>query len=214
MNLLIMGAPGAGKGTMSNQLVEKYGVTHISTGDMLRSAIAEGTPVGKKAKEFMDAGKLVPDTIIHDLIVERLSKDDIAKGFLLDGYPRTLVQAEDLNEILVSLSKKIDAVINLNVDEDILLKRITGRRSCPNCGEIYNIYFKAPKAENKCDKCGNDLSMRKDDNAESLKTRLEAYHDNAQPILEYYQKMGIVHEIDAGRSTADTMSMIDAILEG
>ena len=214
MNLLIMGAPGAGKGTMSNQLVEKYGVTHISTGDMLRSAIAEGTPVGKKAKEFMDAGKLVPDTIIHDLIIERLSKDDIAKGFLLDGYPRTLVQAEDLNEILVSLSKKIDAVINLNVDEDILLKRITGRRSCPNCGEIYNIYFKAPKAENKCDKCGNDLSMRKDDNAESLKTRLEAYHDNAQPILEYYQKMGIVHEIDAGRSTADTMSMIDAILEG
>ena len=214
MNLLIMGAPGAGKGTMSNQLVEKYGVTHISTGDMLRSAIAEGTPVGKKAKEFMDAGKLVPDTIIHDLIIERLSKDDIAKGFLLDGYPRTLVQAEDLNEILVSLNKKIDAVINLNVDEEILLKRITGRRSCPNCGEIYNIYFKAPKTENKCDRCGNDLSMRKDDNAESLKTRLEAYHDNAQPILEYYQKMGIVHEIDAGRSTPDTMSMIDAELEG
>lgn len=214
MNLLIMGAPGAGKGSMSNLIVEKYEVVHISTGDMLRNAIKEETPVGKKAKEYMDQGNLVPDSIIHDLIIERLSKKDIEKGFLLDGYPRTLAQAIDLSDILSSLNKKVDAVINLNVDEEILLKRITGRRSCPNCKEIYNIYYKPSKVEGVCDKCSSKLVLRKDDNAESLKIRLGEYHKNAQPILEYYKKMDIVNEIDASKTTKESMELIDKVLEG
>lgn len=214
MNLLIMGAPGAGKGTISNLIVEKYQVVHISTGDMLRQAMAKETPIGKKAKEYMDKGILVPDSIIHDLIIERFSDNDLDKGFLLDGYPRTLAQAKDLESILNSLNKKIDAVINLNVHEEILLKRITGRRSCPNCSEIYNIYFKPTKVEGICDKCGSVLKIRKDDNAESLKTRLSEYHKNAQPILEYYKEKGIVNEIEASNNTSEAMSFIDIIMKG
>lgn len=214
MNLLIMGAPGAGKGTISNLIVEKYQVVHVSTGDMLRQAIAKETPIGKKAKEYMDKGILVPDSIIHDLIIERFSENDLNKGFLLDGYPRTLAQAIDLESILNSLNKKIDAVINLNVNEDILLKRITGRRSCPNCSEIYNIYFKPTKVEGVCDKCGSPLKIRKDDNAESLKIRLGEYHKNAQPILEYYKKKDIVNEIEASNSSSEAMSFIDIIMKG
>ncbi|MBR3005316.1 MAG: adenylate kinase, partial [Erysipelotrichaceae bacterium] len=191
MNLLIIGAPGAGKGTMSDLLINTYHLVHVSTGDMLRAAVKAGTPVGLKAQEYMNKGALVPDEVIHDIIVERLSQDDIKAGFLFDGYPRTIAQAQDLDQILKEIGLKIDAVINLNIEDDELIKRITGRRLCPTCGEIFNIYYKAPAKEGICDKCGAELITRKDDNLESLTVRLQEYHKNTQPVIEYYEKAGL-----------------------
>ncbi len=214
MNLLIIGAPGAGKGTVSESLINDYAITHISTGDMLRNAIKNNTPVGLKAKEYMDKGHLVPDEIIHNLIVERLSQDDVSKGFLFDGYPRTLNQAMDLSNILQELNIKIDCVINLDIKDEELIKRITGRRLCPKCGEIYNIYYSPSKKEGICDKCGSELITRKDDNLESLVTRLEEYHKNTQPLIEYYQKMDLVKHICASKSIEDVYHDVTTILEG
>ena len=214
MNLLIIGAPGAGKGTVSESLINDYAITHISTGDMLRNAIKNNTPVGLKAKEYMDKGHLVPDEIIHNLIVERLSQDDVSKGFLFDGYPRTLNQAMDLSNILQELNIKIDCVINLDIKDEELIKRITGRRLCPKCGEIYNIYYSPSKSEGICDKCNSELITRKDDNLESLVTRLEEYHKNTQPLIEYYQKMDLVKHICASKSIEDVYSDVTTILEG
>ena len=214
MNLLIIGAPGAGKGTVSESLINDYAITHISTGDILRNAIKNNTPVGLKAKEYMDKGHLVPDEIIHNLIVERLSQDDVSKGFLFDGYPRTLNQAMDLSNILQELNIKIDCVINLDIKDEELIKRITGRRLCPKCGEIYNIYYSPSKQEGICDKCNSELITRKDDNLESLVTRLEEYHKNTQPLIEYYQKMDLVKHICASKSIEDVYSDVTTILEG
>ena len=214
MNLLIIGAPGAGKGTMSEMILDKYHLIHVSTGDMLRAAVKNGTPVGLKAQEYMNRGELVPDEVIHDIIVERLSQDDIEAGFLFDGYPRTLNQAIDLDAILTELGKKIDGVINLNIEDAELIKRITGRRLCPSCGEIYNIYFMPPKEEGKCDKCGAELIQRKDDNLESLEVRLSEYHKNTQPVIEYYEKTGVVRHIDAKQAIEKVFADIDAVLEG
>lgn len=214
MNLLIIGAPGAGKGTMSDLILKNFNLVHVSTGDMLRGAVKNGTPVGLKAQEYMNKGALVPDEIIHDIIVERFSQDDIDNGFLFDGYPRTRTQAEDLDVILKQLNKKIDCVINLDIEDEVLIKRITGRRLCPTCGEIYNIYSKAPKVEGKCDKCGSDLRQRKDDNLESLTVRLEEYHKNTQPVIEYYKAMGIVKHVDGSRNADDVFNDIKTILEG
>ena len=214
MNLLIIGAPGAGKGTVSESLINDYAITHISTGDMLRNAIKNNTPVGLKAKEYMDKGHLVPDEIIHNLIVERLSQDDVSKGFLFDGYPRTLNQAMDLSNILQELNIKIDCAINLDIKDEELIKRITGRRLCPKCGEIYNIYYSPSKQEGICDKCNSELITRKDDNLESLVTRLEEYHKNTQPLIEYYQKMDLVKHICASKSIEDVYVDVTSILEG
>lgn len=212
MNLLIMGAPGVGKGTMSQFIVDYLKVIHVSTGDMLRSAIAEKSPVGLKAQEYMANGNLVPDEIIHDIIVERLSKDDIKQGFLFDGYPRTLEQAKDLTTILSELNMKIDAVINLDVADEVVVKRITGRRICPKCGNIHNIYFKAPKVEGICDECGAELTTRADDNEESLRVRLEAYHRQTQPVIDYYKQDGNVKDIDADKIPAEVFESIKAAL--
>ena len=214
MNLLIIGAPGAGKGTMSEKLIDRYHLTHVSTGDMLRAAVKAGTPVGLKAQEYMNKGALVPDEVIHDIIVERLSQDDIDNGFLFDGYPRTLAQAQDLDAILDEVGKKIDGVINLDIDDEILIKRITGRRLCPTCGEIFNIYFKAPAKEGICDKCGAELIQRKDDNLDSLTVRLQEYHNNTQPVIEYYDKAGLVKNIDATKVIDEVFGDIEAALEG
>ena len=214
MNLLIIGAPGAGKGTMSDKLIDRYNLIHVSTGDMLRAAVKAGTPVGLKAQEYMNKGALVPDEVIHDIIVERLSQDDIDNGFLFDGYPRTLAQAEDLDAILEEVGKKIDGVINLDIDDEILIKRITGRRLCPTCGEIFNIYFKAPAKEGICDKCGAELIQRKDDNLDSLTVRLQEYHNNTQPVIEYYDKAGLVKNIDATKVIDEVFGDIEAALEG
>ena len=214
MNLLIIGAPGAGKGTMSDLLINTYHLVHVSTGDMLRAAVKAGTPVGLKAQVYMNKGALVPDEVIHDIIVERLSQDDIKAGFLFDGYPRTIAQAQDLDLILKEIGLKIDAVINLNIEDDELIKRITGRRLCPTCGEIFNIYYKAPAKEGICDKCGAELITRKDDNLESLTVRLQEYHKNTQPVIEYYEKAGLVANVDAKQGVDEVFGDIRKLLEG
>ena len=214
MNLLIIGAPGAGKGTMSDLLINTYHLVHVSTGDMLRAAVKAGTPVGLKAQEYMNKGALVPDEVIYDIIVERLSQDDIKAGFLFDGYPRTIAQAQDLDLILKEIGLKIDAVINLNIEDDELIKRITGRRLCPTCGEIFNIYYKAPAKEGVCDKCGAELITRKDDNLESLTVRLQEYHKNTQPVIEYYDKAGLVANVDAKQGVDEVFGDIRKLLEG
>ena len=214
MNLLIIGAPGAGKGTMSERIMDDYHLIHVSTGDMLRAAVKNETAVGLKAQEYMNRGELVPDEIIHDIIVERFSQDDMEAGLLFDGYPRTYAQAVDLDEILKQLGKKLDCVINLNIEDQELIERITGRRLCPACGEIYNIYTKPSKVEGVCDRCGESLIQRKDDNLESLQVRLSEYHKNTQPVIEYYQELGIVKDVDASKDKEDVYSDIRDILEG
>ena len=214
MNLLIIGAPGAGKGTVSDRIINDYELVHVSTGDMLREAVKNGTPVGLQAQGYMNRGELVPDEVIHDIIVERLSRDDVDAGFLFDGYPRTKNQAVDLDEILKQLDKKVDCVIDLEIDDEDLIKRITGRRLCPDCGEIYNIYYKPSLKEGICDKCGGSLIQRKDDNPDSLKVRLQEYHKNTQPVIEYYEEMGIVRHVDASKSKDEVYDDVKAILEG
>jgi len=214
MNLLIIGAPGAGKGTMSELILKNYDIVHVSTGDMLRAAVKNQTEIGLKAQEYMNKGALVPDDIINGIIKERLSQDDINKGFLFDGYPRTGAQAESLSEILKSLNKKIDAVINMDIADEVLIKRITGRRLCPKCGAIFNIYFSPSSKGEVCDKCGEALTMRKDDNEDSLKTRLLEFHNNTQPVIEYYNKAGIVKTINADQKPQEVFDAIKSVLEG
>ena len=212
MNILIMGAPGTGKGTMSALIKEHYDVVHVSTGDMLRQAVAEKTEVGLKAQEYMNKGALVPDEVIHDIILERLAKDDIKKGFLFDGYPRTLEQAIDLDKILESLNMKIDHIIDLKVDDEILKDRITGRRTCKDCKEIYHIKNKPSKVEGVCDVCGGELIQRKDDTLEALSTRLEAYYASTKPVIEYYEKTGLVKTIDASKKAEEVFEYIKSVL--
>jgi len=196
MNLLIMGAPGAGKGTMSKLIKDKYHLVHISTGDMLRQAIAEESEVGLVAKKYIGSGTLVPDSVIHDIIVDRLSKVDVKQGFLFDGYPRTVEQAADLDKILESLNLKLDGIINLNIDDEKLKARITGRRSCKNCGAIYHIETLKPKVEGVCDVCGGQLYQRSDDSLETLEKRLTTYHAQTKPVYDYYNKTGLIKDID------------------
>ena len=213
MNLLIIGAPGTGKGTMSALIKEKFDVVHISTGDMLREAIGANTVLGNKAKEYMDKGMLVPDEIIHDIILERLNKDDIKKGFLFDGYPRTVKQAEDLDKILSASAKKIDSVLDLCVDDLVLEERITGRRVCGNCKSIYHVKNKPSKVFGKCDICGGTLFQRKDDTLEALKQRLKAYHELTKPVIDYYENKGLVSKINADQSPEEVFDDIKKVLE-
>ena len=213
MNLLIIGAPGTGKGTMSNLITSEYNIPHVSTGDMLRAAIANQTEVGLSAQKYMNEGKLVPDEVIHGVIVERLAADDIKSGFLLDGYPRSLNQAEDFQTIMDEVGMKVDLVINLEIDEEILKERITGRRICKNCGEIYHIKNKPTKVEGICDCCGHELSIKKDDTLESLKTRLEEYHNTTKPVLDYYRGQGLVKDIDASQTVELVFAAVKAAIE-
>ncbi|MHA1427368.1 MAG: adenylate kinase, partial [Candidatus Helarchaeota archaeon] len=192
MKIILLGPPGAGKGTQSEYITKKYGIPQISTGDILRKAVREGTEVGKKAKAYMDEGKLVPDEIIIQIMQSRLSEPDCAKGFILDGFPRTINQAEKLNEIT-----QIDLVINLNVPKKELLKRLTGRRSCLKCGAVYHIIFNPPPANGKC-KCGGDLFQRDDDKEETVLKRLETYKNQTEPLIEYYTQKGLLKEIQGG----------------
>ncbi|RPF49310.1 adenylate kinase [Thermodesulfitimonas autotrophica] len=196
MNLLIMGPPGAGKGTQAAEIVKELKIPHISTGDMLREAVKQGTEMGKKAKEYMDKGQLVPDEVIIGVVKERLGQPDCKVGFLLDGFPRTLPQAEALDQTLKEMGIKLDAVINIRVPREKIVDRITGRRVCRSCGDTYHVVNKPPKESGKCDKCGGELYQRSDDTAETVNKRLDVYEAQTQPLLDYYGKQGIVLDIN------------------
>lgn len=212
MNILIMGPAGSGKGTQSEKILEHFDIPHISTGDMLRGAIKEGSMLGLQAQEFMNKGKLVPDDLVIELIAERLQKSDCQKGYLIDGFPRSLPQALALEEITNRIGKPIQAVINLTVDFDALAERVTGRRTCKNCGAIYHIKYSPPKVEGVCDVCGSALIQRPDDTVEQLKVRLDEHHKNTQPCLDYYQEKGLVININASRPIDEVYDEIQKAL--
>ncbi|MBY7738532.1 MULTISPECIES: adenylate kinase [Paenibacillus] len=214
MNILIMGPPGAGKGTQADVIVKEFGIPHISTGDAFRLAMKQGTPIGIKAKEYIDKGELVPDDVTIGIVEERLQQPDCKKGFLLDGFPRTLAQAEALDQILDRLNTKLDDVINLKVDRDNLLARITGRRVCKSCGASYHIVFNPPKVEGICDKDGGELYQRPDDNEDSVRTRLDEYSNKTAPLLTFYENQNLLRHID-GEQDIDVVSQnIVSLLRG
>jgi len=214
MNIVFLGPPGAGKGTQAKILIERYGIPQISTGDMLREHRAKGTELGKKAQEYMDKGQLVPDEIILGMVKERLSQPDCQKGFILDGFPRTVAQAEALDKLLSEMSKKLDFALALIVPDELLVERLTGRRTCKNCGMMYHIKYKPPKVEGKCDVCGGELYQRPDDNEETVRNRLKVYHEQTAPLIEYYKTKGILREIDGSKSIEEITQQIISILEG
>ncbi|MFD2253141.1 adenylate kinase [Lactococcus formosensis subsp. bovis] len=214
MNLLIMGLPGAGKGTQAEFIVKNYGVNHISTGDMFRAAMKNETEMGKLAKSYIDKGALVPDEVTNGIVKERLAQDDIkASGFLLDGYPRTFDQAEALDKMLVELGIKLDAVINIEVNPDILVERLSGRYICRTCGATYHKLFKPTKVEGTCDVCGgHDLYQRADDVPETVKNRLEVNVKESAPILKHYTELGLVKSVDGGQEMEKVTEDIKAVL--
>ncbi|WP_456272754.1 adenylate kinase [Bacillus sp. AK031] len=212
MNIVLMGLPGAGKGTQAEKIVEKYGIPHISTGDMFRAAMKEETELGLKAKSFMDKGELVPDEVTIGIVRERLSREDCHKGFLLDGFPRTVAQADALESMLADLGKKIDYVINIQVDKEVLMERLTGRRICKNCGATYHLVFNPPSEEGVCDRCGGELYQRADDNAETVQNRLDVNIKQTQPLLDFYQDKGYLVNIDGQRDINDVFSEIDELI--
>ncbi len=215
MNIILLGPPGAGKGTQAKILERKYGMIQLSTGDMLRAAVAAGTPLGRKVKELMDSGGLVSDDIMISLIGERISQPDCAKGCILDGFPRTTAQAEALDKMLAERGLKIDHVIEMKVDEDALVKRITGRYTCAKCGEGYHDEFKRPKKEGVCDVCGStEFVRRPDDNPETVKARLAAYREQTAPILPFYREKGILRTVDGMASMEEVSRQIEAVLNG
>lgn len=196
--IVLLGAPGGGKGTQAKKIVQFFGVDHISTGDMLRAARSQGTPLGKKAAEFMDKGLLVPDELVIGLVKERV--ENCLSGFVLDGFPRNRTQAEALEKAGID----VDTVININVDEDVIVRRITGRRSCPNCGAVYHIEFSPSKDKIHCDNCHVALITRDDDKEETVRSRLKVYHENTAPLIQYYMNKGILQEVD-GNADPDTV---------
>jgi len=199
MNLMVFGAPGAGKGTQAKFLVEKYNIPQISTGDMLRAAIVDKTTMGMEAKKFMDAGELVPDSTIIGIIKDRLDKDDCQNGFILDGFPRTLAQAEALDDLMSKSGKKLDRVLSFDVPDELIIQRIAGRRVCPKCGASYHTKFNCPSTEGVCDCCNDALIVRKDDNADTVKNRLQNYHNQTAPLIDFYKNMGVFTQIDGSQ---------------
>ena len=196
MKIVMLGAPGAGKGTQAQRIAEKYGIPHISTGDIFRSNIKAGTELGKKAKGYMDAGELVPDELVCDLVVDRLAKDDCKDGYILDGFPRTIPQAEALTEALKKQGTAIDYALDIEMEDQAIIDRMAGRRVCAKCGATFHVVNIPPKKEGVCDNCGGELELRDDDAPETVKKRLNVYHEQTAPLIEYYKKQGILHEID------------------
>ncbi|TJY38848.1 adenylate kinase [Cohnella pontilimi] len=214
MNILFMGPPGAGKGTQAERIVEQFGIPHISTGDAFRLAMKQGTPLGVKAKEYVDQGLLVPDEVTNGIVRDRLAEPDCQRGFLLDGFPRTLAQAEALDQMLADMGRKIDHVINLKVDRGLLLARLTGRRICKSCGATYHVLFNPPKQEGVCDKCGGELYQRSDDTEEKVGTRLDEYTSKTAPLLTYYGNKGLLREVDGEKDIDAVTAEIGSLLRG
>ncbi|MBO6304652.1 MAG: adenylate kinase [Selenomonadaceae bacterium] len=210
MEILLMGPPGAGKGTQAEVLTEKFNIPHISTGDMFRAAVKEGTPLGKKAKECMDKGALVPDEVTVGIVKERLAKDDCKKGFLLDGFPRTVEQADALKKILEELNLPNIRVLNINVPKEELVERAVGRRICRGCGKTYHLKFNPPKKDGMCDACGKELYQRADDTAETMNERISVYEASTKPLIDYYKSQGVYEEVD-GKLAIDKVS--DALIK-
>lgn len=213
MRLVLLGAPGAGKGTQAKKLIDKYGIPQISTGDILRKAVADGTPLGKEAKVIMDQGGLVPDAVVIGLVKERLSQDDCKKGFILDGFPRTTPQAEALDKVLTEMNLPLDTALSVDVDKNDLMKRLTGRRTCKGCQQMYNIYFTPSKKEGVCDKCGGELMQRDDDKEETIKNRLDVYEKSTAPLIDHYSKKNILKSVEGVGSIDDIFKKVCSVLE-
>jgi adenylate kinase len=214
MNLVLMGLPGAGKGTQAERIVEKYDIPHISTGDMFRAAMKEETELGLQAKSFIDKGELVPDEVTIGIVRERLGKNDCQKGFLLDGFPRTVAQADALEGILTDLNKQIDYVINIEVNKNILMERLTGRRICKQCGSTYHLVFNPPASEGECDKCGGELYQRADDNEETVANRLEVNLKQTEPLLNFYNEKGYLRNINGEQDIDQVFVDVNQLLGG
>ncbi|MBG3867365.1 adenylate kinase [Staphylococcus epidermidis] len=213
MNIILMGLPGAGKGTQASEIVKKFPIPHISTGDMFRKAIKDETDLGKEAKSYMDRGELVPDEVTVGIVKERISEDDAKKGFLLDGFPRTIDQAESLSQIMSELDREIDAVINIEVLEEELMNRLTGRRICEKCGTTYHLVFNPPKVDGICDIDGGKLYQREDDNPETVSNRLSVNVKQSKPILEYYNNKGVLKNIDGSKDIDEVTNDVIDILD-
>ncbi len=196
MKIIMLGAPGAGKGTQAKKIAEKYSIPHISTGDIFRANIKENTELGQKAKVYMDQGLLVPDELVVDLVVDRLKKDDAKNGYVLDGFPRTIPQAEALTNALNAIGEKVDYAIDVDVPDESIIRRMSGRRACVSCGGTYHIRYNPTKVEGVCDACGGELILRDDDKPETVQQRLSVYHEQTQPLIDYYTKEGILKEVD------------------
>ena len=212
MKIIMLGAPGAGKGTQAKMIAEKYGVPHISTGDIFRANIKNQTELGMEAKKYMDEGKLVPDELTVKILLDRVAKEDCANGYVLDGFPRTIPQAEVLTEALEKLNDAVDYAIDVDVPDENIVKRMSGRRACVNCGATYHIVHIPPKTENICDKCGSALILRDDDKPETVLNRLKVYHDQTQPLIDYYTKKGILRTVDGTKDMKDVFEDIVKIL--
>lgn len=212
MKIIMLGAPGAGKGTQAKQIAGKYSIPHISTGDIFRANIKSGTDLGKKAKEYMDQGLLVPDELTCDLVMDRIQQDDCKNGFVLDGFPRTIPQAEALDAALTKIGEKMDYAIDVDVPDENIVNRMSGRRACLDCGATYHIVSLPPKTEGKCDHCGSDLVLREDDKPETVQKRLTVYHDQTQPLIDYYKNQGILKSVDGTQPMEAVFTAITDIL--
>lgn len=212
MKIIMLGAPGAGKGSQASRISAVYKLPHISTGDIFRANLKEETELGKKAKSFMDKGELVPDDITIAMLLERIHKEDCKNGYILDGFPRTIPQAEALKEALAKKDEKIDLALDVEASDELIIKRMAGRRTCPACGAIYHIVTLPPKTEGICDRCGADLIQRKDDNEETVKNRLKIYHEVTEPLISYYKKEGILEEIDGAEELDKVFEKVKRII--
>ena len=213
MKIIMLGAPGAGKGTQAKMIAKEYGIPHISTGDIFRANIKEGTELGKEAKTYMDAGQLVPDELTVKILLDRVAKDDCKDGYVLDGFPRTIPQAEVLDEALTKLGDKIDFAIDVDVPDENIVRRMGGRRACVTCGATYHIEHVPPKKEGICDTCGSELILRDDDKPETVSNRLKVYHDQTQPLIDFYTEKGVLKSVDGTIDMMDVFASIKAILD-
>ena len=213
MNIVLMGPPGAGKGTQAEFIKKQYPIPHISTGDMFRDAVGRGTELGKEAKKYMDAGKLVPDEVTIGIVKERLAESDCKGGFLLDGFPRTIIQAEALDRVLGAGGRKIEAAVNIAVPNEILIERMAGRVSCQECKMVYNLNSNPPARQGICDKCGGQLVQRSDDRGDTVAKRLDVYLEQTNPLLGYYDKQGVLYEVDGDRDSTEVFTDIKNLLE-